>query len=228
MPEPRPSGEAFAVDQLRSDPHLDYPTVRDLAARAGVSLQPIQYGRARRQLGLPALRDAHHGDAHHDGTPTQPPREASMSSPSTDGVEREVAAAKPRPTRGGSPAFEFLVQQLRADPTLVYATLRDRATDLGHKVAPIMYGRAKALLGLVPVKPRGSKKARKQAPSSEAAPPLRLRQVDSVAADRVARRPDDGHSLDQLVDLVRDLDAERRRLRDVLERVVAMIDEALG
>ena len=82
---------------------------------------------------------------------------------------------------------------------------------------------ADAMLGLVPVKPRGSGKTRK----AEAGP-LRLKQVDSVAADRFGRQLDEVRNLEQLVAVVKEFDAERRRLRAVLERIVTMIDEALG
>ena len=52
----RISGEAFAVERLRTDPNLDYATLRREAAEAGVAIQPIQYGRARKQLGLPPVQ----------------------------------------------------------------------------------------------------------------------------------------------------------------------------
>jgi len=49
-----------------------------------------------------------------------------------------------------------------------------------------------------------------------------------VAADRFSKKLEEVRNLEQLVAIVKDLDAERRRLRSVLERAVAMIDEALG
>jgi hypothetical protein len=57
---------------------------------------------------------------------------------------------------------------------------------------------------------------------------MRLKQVDSVAADRFGRQLDEVRNLEQLVAVVKEFDAERRRLREVLERIVTMIDEALG
>ncbi|MEO6597059.1 MAG: hypothetical protein ABIP94_20125, partial [Planctomycetota bacterium] len=238
--------------------------LRNLAAAAGVSLQPIQYGRARRQLGLPALRDSrpdtsrdaarkqvtrsptatapdqqpdavsshtvssHTVTSHTLTSNTVPSKEVSSNEVSSaEASPNAISSIEPAPRRKGSPAFDYLVQELRADATLAYATLRNRATAKGYKIAPIMYGRAKALLGLVPVKPRGSKKAAKAAAAAAAAPPLQLKQVDSVAADKFSRQLDDVRNLDQLVSMVRDLDADRRRLRSVLERVVALIDEAL-
>lgn len=272
MPGPqRMSGEAFAIERLREDPNLDYAALRREAAEAGVALQPIQYGRARKQLGLPPLRAAEparsnatglHASATHDdsGDEDDGPADARGAAAEPHDVEpgdepaHDVSApqagagtrsardddndtageaagdreAEPRgdlvaPRRKGSAAFDFLVQELRREPGLAYAELRDRCTAKGWKVAPIMYGRAKAVLGLVPVKPRGTGKKGAAAPL----PPRTLKQVESVAADRFSRQLEEVRNLDQLVAVVKELDAERRRLRDLLERVVAMIDEAL-
>ncbi|MBZ0153099.1 MAG: hypothetical protein K8J09_16370, partial [Planctomycetes bacterium] len=48
----RLSGETFARERLAADPSLDFHALRAAAAEQGISLQPIQYGRARRSLGL--------------------------------------------------------------------------------------------------------------------------------------------------------------------------------
>lgn len=130
------------------------------------------------------------------------------------------------PRRKGSPAFDYLVQLLRNEPNAIYANLRDRCAEKGFKIAPIMYGRAKAVLGLVPVRPRGKKAL--AVPSIPTGVPMQLKQVESVAADRFTRQLDEVRSLEQLVAAVKDLDAERRRLRGALERAIALLDEALG
>ncbi|HEX6812219.1 MAG TPA: hypothetical protein VF384_11390 [Planctomycetota bacterium] len=242
MPLPqRVSGEAFAVERLRDDPNLDYSTLRQQAAEAGISMQPIHYGRARRQLGLPVLRDSR-------DTVTAIPPAAVVEQPEDrvtvdvdevdeEVVDEEVVADAPaelaapavtnQTRRRGSAAFDFIVEELRREAAISYAQLRDNAAARGYTIAPIMYGRAKAMLGLVPVKPRGSGKAKKIAAAAEAGP-LRLKQVESVAADRFGRQLDEVRNLEQLVAVVKEVDAERRRLRDVLERIVTMIDEALG
>ena len=229
MPLPQPlTGEAFAVERLRDDPNLDYNTLRQQAAEEGISIQPIHYGRARRQLGLPVLRDSR------DVLPATPAVtvvEQPVSPVIANDVPRaearaELTAAPAVPSQGrrrGSAAFDFIVEELRREAGISYALLREHASARGFSIAPIMYGRAKAMLGLVPVKPRGSGKARK----AEAGP-LRLKQVDSVAADRFGRQLDEVRNLEQLVAVVKEFDAERRRLRAVLERIVTMIDEALG
>lgn len=259
MPEsPRISGEAFAVDRLRDDPDLDYGAIRKLAAAAGVSLAPIQYGRARRQLGLPPLRGPRAAGAatraaspttKDDGTPAGMDDDAdddsdrAGSGSADDGSENgggggsgdasDGAVDLVAPRRKGSPAFDFLLQALRREPHASYGELKRRADGEGHKIAPIMYGRAKAMLGLVPVKPRGqSKQAKAKAEAAATAAanaaPRVLRQVESVAADRFAQKLEEVRNVEQLVSIVKDLDAERRRLRMLLDRIVTMIDEALG
>lgn len=235
----RISGEAFAIERLRENPDLDYNTVRREADAAGVAMQPILYGRARRHLGLPPMRNK--------GPMPEALRELPSAEPEADGetpaddlppmdTTPEAAVRDDAPTtpkKKGSVAFEFLVAELRAEPGMVYAELRRRAEAKGFPIAPIMYGRAKAVLGLVPVRPRGSKKdkaAAAGAASSAAIPavPRMLKQVESVAADRFSQKLEEVRSLEQLVQCVKDLDAERRRLRGLLEKIVTMIDEALG
>lgn len=230
---PRISGEAFAIERLREDPDLDYAAVRRLADQAGVAMQPILYGRARRNLGLPPARNK--GPA----LSTEPRREpepieieAREEPPMDSTPEAEVgdaaAEATSTPKKKGSVAFEFLVAELRREPTMLYAELRRRAEAKGFPIAPIMYGRAKAVLGLVPVKPRGSKKDKEAAAATTTAAPRVLKQVESVAADRFSQKLEEVRNIDQLVQAVKELDAERRRLRGLLEKIVTMIDEALG
>src|SRR5688500_2403900 len=118
MPEShRPSAEAFAIDLLRTEPNLDYSTLRERAREMGISMQPIHYGRARKQLGLPALRDSR---------PEPVARSESRLGEAIAPVEALREAADPvAPRKKGSPAFDFLVQELRREPSLLYAELRD-------------------------------------------------------------------------------------------------------
>ena len=232
MPAPQPmSGEAFAVERLRENPNLEYAELRRLANEAGISIQPIQYGRARKQLALPALAKTARPAAPATSTADAP---GTAAEDAADGSAPAAAAGAPR--RRGSDAFDFLVSELRRDGTLAYADLRAACEQRGWKIAPIMYGRAKAVLGLVPVKPRGSGKAKAAAAATAAAPaeaarpslPRTLKQVESVAADRFQQQLDDVRNVEQLVAIVKQLDGERRRLRDLLEEIAARIDEALG
>lgn len=248
----RLSAEAFAAELLRDEPNLDYATIRERAKAAGISVQPIHYGRARKQLGLPALRDSRPETRPAQGRPiagdvasTRPDETAADRSPEpaeeelpsaaeeddSEVVSPTIARAQATeelvaPRRKGSPAFDYLLQQLRNEPNILYAALRDRCATQGFTIAPIMYGRAKAVLGLVPVKPRGKKAAAAKMPVPGV--PMQLKQVESVAADRFAKKLDEVRNLEQLVAIVKDLDSERRRLRDVIERVVTLLDAALS
>ena len=252
MPAPQPmSGEAFAVERLRENPDLDYAELRRLANEAGISIQPIQYGRARKQLALPALAKTtrpaaaamapsaavrtNDDDGMADGGDVDADADATDTRAQDAG--RAPAAAAGAPRRRGSDAFDFLVSELRRDGTLAYGELRAACEQRGWKIAPIMYGRAKAVLGLVPVKPRGSGKAATAAAAAasasasapaRAALPRTLKQVESVAADRFQQQLDDVRNVEQLVAIVKQIDAERRRLRELLEDIAARIDEALG
>lgn len=57
--------------------------------------------------------------------------------------------------------FDFLVSALKANKDAEYADLKKKADEKGLKVFPIMFGRAKTVLGLIKAKPRGSAKAAK-------------------------------------------------------------------
>jgi hypothetical protein len=266
MPEsPRLTGEAFAVERLRENPDLDFPAIRKMAGDAGISMAPIQYGRARRQLGLPPLRgpqsagalarmappvlggssetdgddgDGSNDDGEADDSPSDGERDgdthdhhdAGAAPMANSAASSHAASDMVTPKRKGSAPFDFLMQALRTEPHASYGDLKRRADELGHKIAPIMYGRAKAMLGLVPVKPRGTaKKAKAEAAAAaQQAAPRVLRQVESVAADRFAQKLEEVRNLEQLIAIFKDLDAERRKLRNLLDRIVAMIDEALG
>src|SRR5688572_3970922 len=75
--------------------------------------------------------------------------------------EVQVAAKK---TAAG---FEFLLEALKADKGAQYSDLKQKAEEKGLTVYPIMFGRAKAMLGLVKSAERGeSKKAAKRAKAS--------------------------------------------------------------
>jgi transposase len=249
---PRISGEAFAIERLREDPNLDFASIRRQAAEAGVSMAPIQYGRARRHLGLPPKTEltrppavvkpnqprfdpmaepvvAPTGSAAADDEHDEPDSgrmaadaDEPNDAPADGGADQDIVA----PRRKGSAAFDWLVQELRREPHASFGELRQRAEAVGLSIMPIMYGRAKAKLGLVPVKPRG--KAKKDA-AAAAVPsaPRSLKQVESVAADRFTQKLEEVRSLEQLVTMVKELDAERRRLRNLLTSLVTMIDEAL-
>lgn len=192
----------FVRQSLQANPDLDYAAIKSEASAHGLSVPPIVYGRIRKEMPAPARAAA------------PPPTDAAP------------VAAKP----SKSPALDYAMRELRQRPDATFRELKAHCDAQGWRLPPILYGRAKALLGLVPMKPRTSKKQKEAAAASAAAanrPPMRLRQVESVDAATFTQKLEGIRNLDQLVATVREIDAERRRLRDLLERIVDMIDTAL-
>lgn len=69
---------------------------------------------------------------------------------------------KPEPESEKPSAMEFVKTKLSMNPEATFADIKAQAKVEGFLVYPVVYGRAKALLGLVPTAPYGSKsKARK-------------------------------------------------------------------
>lgn len=197
----------FVRQSLQANPDMDYAAIKSEASAHGLSVPPIVYGRIRKEMPSPA-------------------RAAAAAAAARAPAEAAPAARKP----SKSPALDYAMRELRQRPDATFRELKEYCDAQGWRLPPILYGRAKALLGLVPMKPRTSKKqkaAAAAAAATESKPPMRLRQVESVDAATFARKLDDIRSLDQLVATVREIDAERRRLRDLLERIVDMIDTAL-
>jgi len=121
--------------------------------------------------------------------------------------------------------MEFLVETLKADRNAVYAEVAATAAKKKLKVYPIMWGRAKALLGYVKVAPRGQGKMAK-AKAAKAA---------NAGAKRGPGRPPkaakaasfDG-SLASIVAAVKGSEQERSRYRGALERIQSILADALA
>ena len=203
------SSDLFALERLRQNPDLGYEALRREAESAGVSLHPTDYGSARRQLGLTNA-----------ATP--------MTTTATTTMREGDASAVHQPPKPGpglskpsTPAFEFLVEALRAQPTISYGDLKAAAEGKGLRIAPIMYGRAKALLGLVPVRPRGQGKNRKRAAINKLSP------AEAASAELFSKQLEAVSDPDDLRSIARQLDAERRRLRSLLEQLAAQINATI-
>ena len=127
-----------------------------------------------------------------------------------------------------SPAMDFIVQQLQKDPEVAYRDIAAGAEKKGLEVFPIMYGRAKAMLGLVPTAPRGqgkkkrAAKAAKRAGRAAAAKPANGRRGGRAARDRAADGP--GNALDEIIGTMREEQRERERYRKALEQIRAVLE----
>ncbi len=87
--------------------------------------------------------------------------------------------------------IEFVKDKLRKNPEVAYSEIKAQAKLQGLTVYPVVYGRAKALLGLVPTAPYGSKsKARRKAKEAKAAKAaMALQDALQEAGDRDSRVP---------------------------------------
>ena len=210
------SADEFALERLRQNPDLGFEALRQAAESEGIPLLPIHYGRARRQLGLIASTNQRTEDAS---------AEAGAAAEATE-QQAEAPTATPTPgpglSRPSTPAFEFLVEELRREPTISYGELKTAADARGLKIAPIMYGRAKALLGLVPVRPRGQGKNRKKQGVAG------LTRAESASAEQFAQQLEAVRDIEGVRAIARQLDQERRQLREALERLAQLIDESLN
>jgi hypothetical protein len=128
------------------------------------------------------------------------------------------------PKKPGPEALAFIVAALKANKGVSYADVKERADKKGLRIYPVMYGRAKALLGLVKVSPRGQGRfalaKRGLLPARRPGRPARGSGGGSV-----------GSSIDGLQGMlasIRNSEQERQRLRGTLERVRTMVSEALG
>ncbi len=138
-------------------------------------------------------------------------------------------------------AIEFAKEKLNLNPEASYAEIKAQAKFEGIPIFPVVYGRAKALLGLVPTAPYGSKsKARKRA-AEEKAERERLAAAESAAepaATNGSRRRteriqsavsgDPAAGLEAMIDDLRTAVKERDRYRIVLEKITELIQAELS
>ena len=153
---------------------------------------------------------------------------------------------KPEPQK--PTAIEFVKAKLALNPEASFADIKAQAKVEGIAIYPVVYGRAKALLGLVPTAPYGSKsKARKEAKERAAAAAAAASRdvdnreaedhsgsttaVDDATSSRTARAraaarrgsAEPTVSLEGMIDELKTAVRERDRYRAILEKVAALI-----
>ena len=120
-----------------------------------------------------------------------------------------------------SEALEFTRQFLRDKPEASFAEIRDAAAEKDIKLYPIVYGRAKALEGLVEVAPYGSKKKAKERAAAASAAPAPEAEPEAAPLEAAAG------SIDEVIQSMRDQHSERERYRQALIRISEILDEIL-
>lgn len=139
-----------------------------------------------------------------------------------------------------TPAMALALDRLRMNPEATYQDIKDAATLAGIQVPPIVFGRARSLLGLAPMKPPRPKKKfveeeiitfapRAAAPAARPEPELAPETDEDEGAlrkTRARRGPSDSFSalnLEGLVASVRALEEERDALRDALDQIAEIL-----
>lgn len=121
-----------------------------------------------------------------------------------------------------NPAMEFLVETLKGDRNAVYAEVAANAAKKKLKVYPIMWGRAKALLGYVKVAPRGQGKMAKAKAAKASA------RRGPGRPPKAAKAASFDGSLASIVAAVKGSEQERNRYRGALERIQSILADALA
>jgi hypothetical protein len=120
-----------------------------------------------------------------------------------------------------SETLDFTRRYLREKPEATFAEIRDAAAKENMKIYPIVFGRAKALEGLVKVAPYGSKKrAREEKAAAQRAASMQ------VGGD-VAEGGVSDAKIDSVISGVRESHQERERYRAALIKISKILDELL-
>ena len=131
----------------------------------------------------------------------------------------------PMVTKKNSEGLAFLVDILKSKPSTPYAEAADAAKKKGQTVWPIMYGKAKLMLGHVKAG-SGAAKAKGAGKRGPGRPPKALG-VIRRGAGRPRKVASTG-GLDGFVAAVRSSQQDLNRLRSVLSKVQELIGSALA
>lgn len=127
-------------------------------------------------------------------------------------------------------AMDFLLESLKADRNAVYKDVAEAASKKKLTVYPIMWGRAKALLGYVKVAPRGQGKLAK----AKAAKAAGAGQPAKRGPGRPPKSASGGSmgalsgSLDGIIAAVKGSEQAKARYRAALEKIQSILADALG
>lgn len=159
-------------------------------------------------------------------------------------AENEEPKAPEGAQKKNTPAMALALERLRMNPEATYQDIKDAAVLAGIQVPPIVFGRARSLLGLAPMKPpRVKRREIEEAPirytppvaaptpfppgvadapeSEEVEEPLRA--ARTAKPRRAAPAGLSTLDLDALVTSVRELERERDDLREALDQIAEIL-----
>jgi hypothetical protein len=140
-----------------------------------------------------------------------------------------------------SETLEFTRRYLRDKPDATFAEIRDAAAERDMKIFPIVFGRAKALEGLVQVAPYGSKKRARTAEKAEKAEKAAELSAGHAGSDTgpvtgPVSGPVDGGggardvsagAIEDMISGLREHHEDRERYRAALMKISQILDEIL-
>jgi len=115
----------------------------------------------------------------------------------------------------GKAGYDFIVRRLEKDKNAAYGDIAKAAANAGHTIYPIMFGRAKAALGLVKMSAKGQGKASGKKAGVMRRGPGRPRKV--VAGSN-------GSAISTVISSMREQESENNRLRTTFEKIRALLD----
>lgn len=129
--------------------------------------------------------------------------------------------------------MDFLTKYLTKNPNATYAEVVAAAGKKGHEIAPVLYGRAQSLLGIVKTKKKASKKKAagrgKKKVGRPAGSGRTVRKAGTIGPRRGPGRPRKAVSatdtLDSLVHAMRSVEQERDQYRDALNQIAAVLND---
>lgn len=138
---------------------------------------------------------------------------------------RKKTTKKKAAKKGGSkPSYDFCIAALQKNKNASFAEIRDAAAKKGMILYPIVYGRAKAALGLVPVAKRGESKKRKAAKKTTARGGATRRKTTKRGRGRPRSTP---AGFDDFLAEIKQTQRERDNLVALLGKIRDTIDAAI-
>ncbi|MBZ0154185.1 MAG: hypothetical protein K8J09_21885 [Planctomycetes bacterium] len=126
-----------------------------------------------------------------------------------------------------SSAMEFIVESLKSNRDAKYADIQAAAAKKKLKIYPIMFGRAQTLVGIVKAAPRGQgKAARAKAKAAGVAPVAAMPKRGPGRPPKQKSTTFD--SLEGIVNAVKSSEQAKNRYRAALERIQAILADALS
>lgn len=125
-----------------------------------------------------------------------------------------------------NPAMSLIVESLRNDRNVAYKEVAAAAAKKKLEIYPVMFGRAKALLGYVKVAPRGQGKMAK-ARAAKAAAGNATNKRGPGRPPRVSLTSGAG-TLDSIVAAVKSSEQAKARYRAALVRIQSILTESLA